>query len=107
MGPYLRLVTSARQQLVSLLSKISPKHKEAPLSVLRERWDGGAASEYTPVRSSTRSVRGEFDGVLPGQTRKWKQYYGLRFEWVLEECVGGGIVEVFDTGSVGVGVRVC
>ena len=105
MGSYLKLVTSARQQLVTLLVKISPKHKEAPLSMLRERWDGGMASDTAPARHASRRVRGEFDGVLPGQTKKWKHHYGLRFEWVIEECVGSGLVEVFDTGSVGLGVR--
>jgi hypothetical protein len=29
----------------------------------------------------------------------------MRFEWVLEECVGSGLVELFDTGSVGRAVR--
>ena len=106
MGSYLKLVTSARQQLVTLLIKISPKHKEAPLSMLRERWDGGVASETAPARHASRRGRGEFDAVLPGQTRKWKHYYGLRFDWVVEECVGSGVLEVFDTGSVGLGIRV-
>jgi hypothetical protein len=43
--------------------------------------------------------------VLPGRTRKWKDFHGLKFEWVLAECLGAGLVEVFETGSVGLGVR--
>jgi SulP family sulfate permease len=30
----------------------------------------------------------------------------VEFGWVLREAVGGGMVEVFETGSVGRGVRV-
>jgi hypothetical protein len=77
--------------------------------VLRERWDGGAAESGNNSNSSeanaARRNRGEFAGVLPGRTRKWKQFYGITFEWILGECVGAGLVEVFDTGSVGRGVR--
>lgn len=73
------------------------------MSILNERWDGGIAADGE--QSQARKARGEFIGVLPGRTKKWKQFYGLRFEWVLEECVGAGLVELFETGSVGKGVR--
>ncbi|KAI9818168.1 MAG: hypothetical protein M1827_000793 [Pycnora praestabilis] len=96
-GPYLRLLASTRAHLMSLLSK--SKYREAPLDLLRERWDGGIAAD--DPASKARRARGEFAGVLPGRTRKWKQYYGLNFEWVLAECLGAGLVEVFETGSVG------
>jgi hypothetical protein len=88
--------------LVSLLAK-SSRYKEAPMSLLRERWDGGVASDDSA--STAKKTRGEFVGVLPGRTKKWKQFYGLKFEWVLEECVGAGLVECFETRSVGTGVR--
>ena len=52
-----------------------------------------------------KKARREFVGVLPGRTKKWKQFYGMRFEWALEECVGSGLVELFETGSVGRAVR--
>jgi hypothetical protein len=100
-GAFLKLVAGARAHLLSLLSK--SKFREAPESVLRERWDGGVAAE--DAASAARRNRGEFAGVLPGRTRKWKMFYGIGFEWILGECVGGGLVEVFDTGSVGRGVR--
>jgi hypothetical protein len=100
-GPLLRVIANARTHLVSLLSK--SKFREAPESLLRERWDGGIAAENG--QSQARRNRGEFDGVLPGRTRKWKQFYGISFDWVLVECVGAGLIEVFDTGSVGRGVR--
>ncbi|KAI9781385.1 MAG: hypothetical protein M1839_005979 [Geoglossum umbratile] len=94
-GAFLRLLTSARAHLLALLSK-SP-YREAPLSLLRERWDGAVAD---PERSQRRVT-----DVLPGKTRKWRVFSGLEFDWVLAECVGAGLVEVFETGSVGLGVR--
>jgi len=100
-GPFLKLVANARAHLLSLLGK--SKFKEAPESLLRQRWDGGIAAD--DAQSTARRNRGEFTGVLPGRTRKWKQFYGISFEWILGECVGAGLVEVFDTGSIGRGVR--
>lgn len=100
-GPYLRLLSSARSHLMSLLAK--SKFKEAPLDLLRERWDGGIATD--DAASKAKKARGDFAGVLPGRTRKWKQFHGLSFEWVLGECVGAGLVELFETGTVGKGVR--
>ncbi len=102
-GPYLRLLTSARTHLVALLGK-SSRYREAPVDMLRERWDGGVAEESSAGRA--KRARGEFAGVLPGRTKKWKTFWGMRFEWVLEEAVGMGLVEAFQTGSVGLGVRV-
>lgn len=100
-GSFLKLVSSARMHLVSLLSKSASR--EAPESLLRERWDGGIAAN--DEASAARRNRGEFAGVLPGRTRKWKQFYGISFEWILGECVGAGLMEVFQTGSVGRGIR--
>ncbi|TAQ89697.1 hypothetical protein B7494_g1986 [Chlorociboria aeruginascens] len=100
-GPFLKLTAHARSHLLSLLSK--SKFREAPESLLRQRWDGGIAVDDSA--SAARRNRGEFAGVLPGRTRKWKQFYGISFEWILGECVGAGLVEVFDTGSIGRGVR--
>jgi hypothetical protein len=42
---------------------------------------------------------------MPGRTKKWKEFQGLEFGWVLQEAVGAGLVEVFETQSVGRGVR--
>lgn len=100
-GSHLRLLVEARTHLLTLLKKT--RHREAPMAMLHERWDGGIAADDAQTRA--RKARGEFTGVLPGRTKKWKQFYGLQFEWVLEECVGAGLVELFETGSVGVGVR--
>lgn len=100
-GAYLRLVAEARAHLRSLLSKL--KFREAPESTLRERWEGGVAGD--DEQSEARRNRGEAVGVPPGRTRRWKQFHGVTFEWVLGECVGAGLVEVFETGSVGRGVR--
>ncbi|KAL8784520.1 MAG: hypothetical protein Q9213_003924 [Squamulea squamosa] len=102
-GPYLRLLTEARSHLISLIHK-SSKYREMPLYLLRERWDGGVAGDDPASRA--KKIRGEFAGVLPARTKKWKHFWGLKFDWVLAECVGSGMVELFETGSVGKGVRV-
>ncbi len=101
-GLYLRLVNDARAHLLHLLGK--SKYSEAPLHLLRERWDGAVDSDNRV--SNAKRIRGEYAGVLPGRTKKWKQLYGLNFDWVLEECLGAGFVELFNTGSVGHGIRV-
>ncbi|KAI4717111.1 hypothetical protein E4T48_06725 [Aureobasidium sp. EXF-10727] len=103
-GAYLRLLTEARQHLLSLLIKSSPKYKESTREMLRERWDGGIPLD--DAQSRAKRARGEWSGVLPGKTKKWKAFYGMRFEWILEEGLGSGGVECFKTGSVGLGVRV-
>ncbi|KAL3423857.1 hypothetical protein PVAG01_05604 [Phlyctema vagabunda] len=100
-GSLLKLLAAARAHLLALLGK--SKFREAPETLLRQRWDGGIAQD--DAASAARKNRGEFTGVLAGRTRKWKQFYGISFEWILGECVGAGLVEVFDTGSIGRGVR--
>ncbi|KAJ9200571.1 hypothetical protein DTO164E3_2904 [Paecilomyces variotii] len=100
-GTYLRLLGQGRSHLVDLLKK--SKFHETPLYLLRDRWDGAVESD---TRSAlAKRARGESTGVLPGRTKKWKQLYGMHFDWVLEEAVGAGLIELFDTGSVGPGVR--
>lgn len=102
-GAYLKLLTAALTHLtVNLLGKT--KYKEMPEGLLRERWDGGVANESSKQHAGKKSRR-EFAGVLPGRTRKWKEFSGLAFEWILHEAVGAGLVEVFETGSVGRAVR--
>lgn len=100
-GPYLRLLTAARSHFMSLLLK--SKFKEMPLYLLKERWDGGISADDPAAKA--KKYRGEFAGILPNRTRKWKQFYGLQFEWVLAECLGAGLIELFETGSVGRAVR--
>ena len=100
-GPYLRLLTAARSHLMALLLK--SKYREMPLYLLQERWDGGVSGDGAAAKA--KEYRGEFAGILPSRTRRWKEYYGLRFDWVLAECLGAGLLEVFETGSVGRAVR--
>lgn len=100
-GPYLKLLASARNHLLSLLLK--SRYRELPIYLLREQWDGGIASDNPAANA--KKYRGEFTGILPGRTRKWKQFSGLSFDWVLAECLGAGLIEVFETGSVGRAVR--
>lgn len=100
-GAYLKLVSAALSQLAGVLSKTV--FKEMPENLLRERWDGGVANDSK--QHAGKRERREFVGVLPGRTKKWKDFYGMAFDWVLHEAVGAGLVEVFVTGSVGRGVR--
>lgn len=99
-GTFLKLVSNALAHLTSLLEKA--KYHEMPETALKEKWDGGVAGDSGGL---AKRARGEFVGILPGRTKKWKDFYGLSFEWVLLEAVGLGLVEVFDTRSVGNGVR--
>ncbi|TID27666.1 hypothetical protein E2P81_ATG00426 [Venturia nashicola] len=100
-GPYLKLLEESRAHFVTLLSKMS-RFREAPLTMLRERWDGGVAGDSEAEKAQR--ARREWTGVLPGRTKKWKSFYGLQFDWVLEEALGSGMVECFRSG-VGTGVR--
>jgi len=102
MGAYLKLLVAARQHLVHLLKTLSPKYKEATLDMLKEKWDGNTPNDAI---SRLKRERGEWSGVLPGKTKRWREFYGMRFECVLAECAGSGLVELFDTGSVGMAVR--
>ncbi|KAH6674023.1 serine-threonine protein kinase 19-domain-containing protein [Plectosphaerella plurivora] len=99
-GPLLKLVSESLEHLTWVLSKT--KFGEMPESMLRERWDGGIAMDEARL---ARKSRGEFAGVLPGRTKKWKEFWGVEFSWALEEAMGVGLVEVFETGTVGRGVR--
>ena len=80
------------------------KFREIPVYLLREKWDGGVSADDSAARA--KKYRGEFTGVLPSRTRKWKQFYGLSCDWTLAECLGAGLVEVFETGSIGQAVRI-
>jgi len=102
LGAYLRLLFAARTHLLELLGQ--SKYREAPLDLLRDRWDGAVESDRRA--SVAKRARGEHAGLLPGQTKKWKEFYGLSFDWTLSECLGAGLVELFETHSVGHGVRV-
>jgi hypothetical protein len=100
-GAYLKLVSAALSQLTGILGK--SVFKEMPENLLRERWDGGVANGSK--QHAGKRERREFVGALPGRTKKWKDFYGMAFDWVLHEAVGAGLVEVFVTGSVGRGIR--
>ncbi|KAH9844491.1 Serine-threonine protein kinase 19 [Teratosphaeria destructans] len=101
-GAYLKLLTEARLHLLHLLRQISPRYKESTMELLKEKWEGNTLNDAT---SQAKRARGEWAGVLPGKTKKWRQFYGMEFEAVLAECVGSGLIELFDTGMGAVGVR--
>ncbi|KAK4248000.1 serine-threonine protein kinase 19-domain-containing protein [Corynascus novoguineensis] len=100
-GVFLKLVSAALEHLADLLRK--SQYREMSESDLREKWDGGVVGESEAALA--KKLRGEFAGVMPGRTKKWKEFHGLSFDWVLREAVGAGMVEVFETQSVGRGVR--
>lgn len=100
-GAYLKLVAAALSHFTGILGKSA--FKEMPEGLLRERWDGGVANDSK--QHAGKKARREFAGVLPGRTKKWKDLYGLTFDWILHEAVGAGLVELFETGSVGRAVR--
>lgn len=79
-GRYLKLAEGAVDWLREMLDKT--KWGEAPENWFKERFEGGG---------------------LYGM--RWKDFWGVEWEWVLGQAVGLGIVEVFETGSVGRGVR--
>lgn len=101
-GPYLKILAASRAHLVNLVTK--SRFRQIPVYLLREKWDGGIAREDPAAKA--KKYRGEFVGVLPARTRRWKQFYGLCFDWVLAECFGAGLIEMFDTNSVGPAVRI-
>ena len=100
-GSFLKLVAASLEHLQFLLEKAP--FREMPESDLHERWDGGIVGDKEAALA--KKSRGDFVGVLPGRTKKWRDFNGLSFYWVLEEAVGAGLVEVFETRSVGRGVR--
>lgn len=100
-GAYLRLLGAGRAHLLALLRRSSCA--EAPLGLLKDRWDGAVETEKS--FHLAKRARGEFAGVLPGKTKKWKELYGMQSRWAIEEALGAGLVELFETGSVGPGIR--
>ncbi|WPH03701.1 Hypothetical protein R9X50_00658400 [Acrodontium crateriforme] len=103
-GAYLKLQTTARAHLHFLLRQISPAHREASNDLLREKWNGNTIAPGDAA-ANAKKARGESSAVLPGRTKRWREFWGTRYEWVLAEAVGSGGVECFDTGAVGLGVR--
>ncbi|AEO70270.1 uncharacterized protein THITE_2121477, partial [Thermothielavioides terrestris NRRL 8126] len=100
-GVFLKLASAALEHLAELLQKT--QYREMPESDLREKWDGGVVGDSEVAQA--KKARGEFTGAVPGRTKKWKEFQGLAFDWVLREAVGAGLVEIFETGCVGRGVR--
>ena len=98
-GALLKLLTAARSHLIFLIMKA--KSRKMPLYLLHERWDGGNGSVARAKKNRSGSV-----GNLPSRTRKWREFYGLAFDWILAECLGAGLVEICETGSVGRAVRI-
>ncbi|KAJ5082068.1 Serine-threonine protein kinase 19 [Penicillium argentinense] len=94
-GTYLRLLETGRTHLLSLLKRSSCS--EVPMGLLKDRWDGAVETEKS--FHLAKRARGEFAGILPGKTKKWKDLKGMRFRWVLEEALGAGLAEIFETGS--------
>ncbi|KFA50185.1 hypothetical protein S40293_03657 [Stachybotrys chartarum IBT 40293] len=79
-GGYLKLAEDGLAWLRQALGRT--RWGEAPEAWLRERFEGG--SLYGP---------------------RWKDLWGMEWEWLVGLAVGLGVVELFNTGSVGRGVR--
>lgn len=79
-GKYLKLAEAAVDWIREMLGKT--KWGEAPEEWLRERFEGGG---------------------LYGT--RWKEFWGVEWSWAIGQAIGLGVVEIFDTGSVGKGVR--
>lgn len=79
-GRHLKLAEDALSWLRETLGRT--RWGEGPEDWLRERFEGGG---------------------LHGP--RWRDLHGLEWTWVLGEAVGLGVVEVFQTGAVGRGVR--
>lgn len=79
-GRYLKLAAAGVEWVREMLGRT--KWGECPESWLKERFEGGGL--YGP---------------------RWKDFWGVEWAWVLGEAVGLGMVEVFETRSVGKGVR--
>lgn len=96
-GSFVKLVSGALSYLIGIVARTT--HRETLETSLRERWDAGGSI------AKRKEMGGGFKRVPLSRTKKWKDFYGLSFDWVLAEAVGAGLVELFDTGSVGRGVR--
>ncbi|KAF4963005.1 hypothetical protein FSARC_8950 [Fusarium sarcochroum] len=79
-GRHLKLASAAVDWVREALRRT--RWGEGPETWLKERFEGGGL--YGP---------------------RWKEFWGVEWTWVLGEAVGLGVVEVFETGSVGRGVR--
>ncbi|KAK0392600.1 hypothetical protein NLU13_2095 [Sarocladium strictum] len=79
-GRYLKLAEAALDWLRDTLART--KWGEGPEGWLKERFEGGGL--YGP---------------------RWKDFEGLEWDWLLGEAVGLGVIELFDTASVGRGIR--
>ena len=79
-GRYLKLAAAGIDWIREALGRT--KWGECPESWLKERFEGGGL--YGP---------------------RWKEFWGVEWEWVLGEAIGLGVVEMFETKSVGRGVR--
>mgnify|MGYP005987326355 CR=1 FL=1 len=79
-GRYLKLAEGVVDWIREALSRT--KWGEGPEEWLKERFEGGG---------------------LYGT--RWKSFWGVEWEWAIGQAVGLGVVEVFNTRSVGRGVR--
>ncbi|KAM4059728.1 serine-threonine protein kinase [Hirsutella rhossiliensis] len=79
-GRYLKLAEGAVDWVREALGKTA--WGEGPEDWLRERFAGGG---------------------LYGT--RWKEFWGVEWQWLAGQAVGLGVVEMFETGSVGRGVR--
>ncbi|KAL5621535.1 hypothetical protein BROUX41_006435 [Berkeleyomyces rouxiae] len=95
-GALLRVVDAAVRALVDMVAR--RPWREVVVADVRSWWDGATPGTENKRRRGERVDK-------EAAARKWRDFYGLRFEWVLKEAVGEGALEVFETGSVGKAIR--
>ena len=95
---YVNLVQASVSHFLSLVPKAS---REAVLHGMREKWVvGGAIS-----RALGRTRKGPSSVVALHKQHRWRELFGIEFDFVLREALGKGLITLFETGSVGQGIR--
>ncbi|KAF3919312.1 hypothetical protein ABW21_db0201456 [Orbilia brochopaga] len=102
LGLLTHLHASSKSHILDILRRCP--NKEATISYLRERWDGGVSKNKH--REDKRKRNGEGGGKFEGRTRKWREYRGVSVDWVVAGLVGSGVLEGFYAVGVGRGYRV-
>ncbi|KAK6340816.1 hypothetical protein TWF696_009134 [Orbilia brochopaga] len=103
LGLLTHLHASTKSHLLDVLRRCS--HREATMSYLCEKWDGGV-SKNKHRRGGSSSSSSKKESKFEGRTRKWREFRGVTVEWVVAGLVGAGILEEFHAVGIGRGVRV-
>ncbi|KAF3942172.1 hypothetical protein ABW19_dt0208365 [Dactylella cylindrospora] len=95
LGLLTNLHSSSKSHMLDILRKCP--HREATMTFLREKWNGGVA------KGKKKELVKE--GKFEGRTRKWRENRGVTVEWVVAGLMGAGVLENFEAVGIGMGVR--